>query len=371
MLHITRMRSFGVEVLVAVLASGVWLMPSCDAQECGRPLVVTRIVGGSEARDGAWPWQVDIQMGKAGHVCGGSVISRDWVLSAAHCFPELSMWSHPQQQVMRTPTRSRASGRIGQVRRAEGVRIAGISGVACVAPQRERTQTISPSDVSSYRLYMGRYQLNGANQFETSREVKRVVVAHGYSTPQKGRDVALVELSSPLTWTNQIQPVCLPNADFQFYAGTMCYVTGWGDTQEGVSLSGVGTLREVGVPIIDQDSCNSMYQIDASNADTVSILSDMICAGYQEGGKDSCQGDSGGPLVCSTGNGTWIQAGIVSFGLGCAQKNRPGVYARVSSFVGLIRSTVQDAQLLDHACNCAAHSLVVLSVALVAVMLGR
>lgn len=120
--------------------TGVWLMPSCDAQgnfilfslttecrlaflshsalwalwelrkgfiftwlyrlsesryprvdwsaECGRPLVVTRIVGGSEARDGAWPWQVDIQMGKAGHVCGGSVISRDWVLSAAHCFPE-------------------------------------------------------------------------------------------------------------------------------------------------------------------------------------------------------------------------------------------------------------------------------------------
>ncbi|KAF4093235.1 hypothetical protein AMELA_G00029900 [Ameiurus melas] len=307
---------FGVEMLVALLASGVWLVPPCDAQGCGRPPVVTRIVGGSEARDGAWPWQVDIQMGKAGHVCGGSVISSDWVLSAAHCFPD-------------------------------------------------------PSAVSSYRLYMGRYRLNGANRFETWREVKRVVVAHGYSTPQEGRDVALVELSSPLTWTNQIQPVCLPNADFQFHAGTMCYVTGWGDTQEGVSLSGVGTLREVGVPIIDRDSCDSMYQIDAPDTDTVSILSDMICAGYQEGGKDSCQGDSGGPLVCSTGNGTWIQAGVVSFGLGCAQKNRPGVYARVSSFVGLIRSTVQDARLLDHACNRAAPSLAVLSVALVAGMLGR
>lgn len=56
-----------------------------------------------------------------------------------------------------------------------------------------------------------------------------------------------------------------------------------------VSLTGVGTLREVGVPIIDQDSCNSMYQTDSSNVDTVSILSDMICAGYQDGGKDSCQ----------------------------------------------------------------------------------
>ncbi|KAG7334604.1 hypothetical protein KOW79_001200 [Hemibagrus wyckioides] len=310
------MMNFRTELVIAMLASGVFLIPTCDTQECGKPLVGARIVGGSEARDGAWPWQVDIQMETSGHVCGGSIISRDWVLSAAHCFPD-------------------------------------------------------PSDVSSYHLYMGRYQLDGTNQFETVREVKRVVVAQGYSAPQEGKDVALVELSSPLTWTVHIRPVCLPNTNFQFNDGTMCYVTGWGDTQEGVSLSGAGTLREVGVPIIDQETCNSMYQVNSYNSDTVSILSDMICAGYQEGGKDSCQGDSGGPLVCSIGNGTWIQAGVVSFGLGCAQKNRPGVYARVSSFVGFIRSTVPDAQLLDRACTRAAHSLMVLSVTLTAVMLGR
>lgn len=66
------------------------LIPTCvdSSAECGRPLVGTRIVGGGEARDGAWPWQVDIQMGTSGHVCGGSIISRDWVLSAAHCFPK-------------------------------------------------------------------------------------------------------------------------------------------------------------------------------------------------------------------------------------------------------------------------------------------
>ncbi|KAI5615020.1 serine protease 33-like, partial [Silurus asotus] len=285
--------------------------------ECGRPLVGTRIVGGSDARDGAWPWQVDIQMGDSGHICGGSIISKDWVLSAAHCFSE-------------------------------------------------------PLDLSSYLLYMGRYQLQGVNQFETSRAVRQVVIAQGYTAPQDGRDVALVELSSPLTWTSYIQPVCLPNTNFQFYSGTTCYVTGWGNTQEGVSLSGIGTLQEVEVPIIDQDSCNSMYQIDSDASNAVSILSDMICAGYQEGGKDSCQGDSGGPLVCSLENGTWIQAGVVSFGLGCAQRNRPGIYARVSSFARLISSTVPDAQLLDRACNIwAAHSLVVLSVALTAMMLAR
>ncbi|XP_060758292.1 serine protease 27 [Neoarius graeffei] len=316
MLHSLRMRSVVRKLLSAVLTCGVWLIPTCDAQECGRPFVETRIVGGSEAQNGAWPWQVDIQLGTSGHVCGGSVISRDWVLSAAHCFTD-------------------------------------------------------PSNVSSYRLYMGRYQLSGTNQFETLREVKRVVVAQGYTTPQEGRDVALVELSSPLTWTTHIQPVCLPDANFLFYGGTMCYVTGWGDTQVGVSLAGVGKLREVSVPIIDQETCNSMYQSSFHNVDTVYILSDMICAGYPEGGKDACQGDSGGPLVCSIGNDTWIQAGVVSFGLGCAQKNRPGVYARVSSFADLIRSTVPDVQLLDHACQRAAHGLVVLSVGLGVVMLGR
>ncbi|KAI7803892.1 putative serine protease 33-like [Triplophysa rosa] len=233
-------------------------------------------------------------MGTAGHICGGSIIARNWVLSAAHCF-------------------------------------------------------LNPSKVSSYRLNMGRHQLNGYSQFEMVSQVQRVVVPEGYSNPQEGRDLALVQLRSPLTWSDRIQPVCLPHAGLQFDSGTLCYVTGWGHTQEGVSLNGTGALREVQVPLIDRSSCQSMYKIQASDSERVNILSDMICAGYMEGGKDSCQGDSGGPLVCPAVNGTWIQVGVVSFGLGCAQRNRPGVYSKVSSFAGLIHSTVPEAQLLGHA----------------------
>uniref|UniRef100_A0A4W4FUK5 Peptidase S1 domain-containing protein n=1 Tax=Electrophorus electricus TaxID=8005 RepID=A0A4W4FUK5_ELEEL len=259
---------------------------------CGRPPLVNRIVGGSEAQEGAWPWQVDIQVESTGHVCGGSIISRRWVLSAAHCFPNKKY-------------------------------------------------------ILNSCLKCGLRQFNQ----NTLSRVRMVVIPEGYSNPQGGSDIALVQLSTPVTWSDRIQPVCLPSADLHFKSGTLCYVTGWGDIQEGVSISGTGTLRQVGVPIIDQASCSSMYQIHSSNSDPVVILPDMICAGYKEGGKDSCQGDSGGPLVCSVGNGTWIQAGIVSFGLGCAQRNRPGVYSKVSSFAGFIHSTVPGTQLMGQACG--------------------
>lgn len=162
-----------------------------------------------------------------------------------------------------------------------------------------------------------------------------------------------------------------------------------------VSLTGVGALREVEVPIIDQSSCQSMYQILSSDLVTVDVLSDMICAGYMKGGKDSCQvcyyyysafaltsyhvnnmiflfqGDSGGPLVCPVGNGTWIQAGVVSFGLGCAQKNRPGIYSRVSSFASLIRTTVPEAPFFGHACRSESQTTLVLGLSIALVIFWR
>ncbi|XP_056307349.1 serine protease 33 [Danio aesculapii] len=300
-------------LLLFLMATG---LSTCLAQVCGRPPLGKRIVGGVEASPGSWPWQVDIQMGSNGHVCGGSIIAKNWVLSAAHCFP-------------------------------------------------------NPSEVSAYTLYMGRHLLNGYNQFEKVSHVQRVVIPEGYSDPQGGRDVALVQLRSPVSWTDRIQPVCLPFAGFQFNSGTLCYVTGWGHKQEGVSLTGAAALREVEVPIIDQSSCQFMYQILSSDSATVDILSDMICAGYKEGGKDSCQGDSGGPLVCPVGNGTWIQAGVVSFGLGCAQKNRPGIYSRVSSFEKLIRTTVPEAYFLGHAWRSKSQMPLVIGLSLALVLIWR
>ncbi|XP_038591664.1 serine protease 33 [Micropterus salmoides] len=262
------------------------------AQECGRPpLLESRIVGGKDASNGAWPWQVDIQTSADGHICGGSIIAETWILSAAHCFP-------------------------------------------------------NPSDLSSYTVYAGRYQLNGVNRDQSVHGLSQVVIPSGFADPQTGKDLALAQLSSPVTWSDYIQPICLPASGNLFPDGMLCSVTGWGDIRDGVPLSGLGTLQEVQVPIISQSSCQEMYQTDPT--DQVDILDDMMCAGYQRGGKDSCQGDSGGPLVCQI-NGTWVQAGVVSFGLGCAQSNKPGVYVRLTSYTSFIRSTVLDIQLYGRA----------------------
>ncbi|KAM8729873.1 serine protease 27 [Acanthopagrus schlegelii] len=265
------------------------ILASYAQQFCGRPpLQENRIVGGVDAKDGSWPWQVDIQTDTDGHICGGSIITENWVLSAAHCFP-------------------------------------------------------NPSEVSSYIIYVGRYQLNGLNSHQSTYRVSRVVIPSGYTEPNRGKDLALVQLSSPVTWSDYVRPVCLPASGTLFQGGMQCYVTGWGDIRDDVPLQGAGTLQEVLVPIISQSSCQEMYRSDPM--EQVDILYDMICAGYQEGGKDSCQGDSGGPLVCQMANGTWVQAGVVSFGLGCAHRNKPGVYARLTSYSSFIGNTVPEIRL--------------------------
>lgn len=91
----------------------------------------------------------------------------------------------------------------------------------------------SPSDTSMYVIYAGRLLLNGWNPYETSHRINRVVVPYGYTDPQLGQDIALVELVTPVTYSDHVQPVCLPNADASFPGGMMCTITGWGDIRDG------------------------------------------------------------------------------------------------------------------------------------------
>ncbi|EFX80463.1 hypothetical protein DAPPUDRAFT_188210 [Daphnia pulex] len=134
----------------------------------------------------------------------------------------------------------------------------------------------------------------------------------------QANDIAIITLSSPVTYTSTISPVCLANSNDQF-ADQEATIIGWGTTSEGGSLPSV--LQQATVKVTANAQCKTSYS---------TLAASMLCAAAP--GKDTCQGDSGGPLLVRSAPGSqWTQAGIVSFGVGCARPEFPGVYTRVSS----------------------------------------
>ncbi|CAF4037989.1 unnamed protein product, partial [Rotaria magnacalcarata] len=111
--------------------------------------------------------------------------------------------------------------------------------------------------------------------------------------------------------------------------GKETWVVGWGTTQFGGKVS--PTLLQVSVPITNNQGCKQVLSAPAK----------QICAGYDQGGKDSCQGDSGGPLVVEIGQGIFELIGLVSFGIGCAKAMKPGVYTRVAGYIDWINDVLK------------------------------
>jgi len=176
-------------------------------------------------------------------------------------------------------------------------------------------------DVTANGIYVAIGRADLRSDDGETRTVDRIVVHPDYRRTGIP-DIALLRLSS----TSSQQPVGLVPANSQLASpGTIATVIGWGALQE----DGFGTtrLREAEVPIVTHASCDRSYGGTVDSAQE-------ICAGLPNGGSDACQGDSGGPLfVESNQRGQFLQAGVVSWGQGCAQPNFPGVYARVSTFI--------------------------------------
>lgn len=233
------------------------------------------IVGGADTDIALVPWQVSLQNGNGSHFCGGSIVAPTWIVTAAHC----------------------------------------VEGGAPARIVAGSTRLSQP----------------GAGQVV---QVLRAISAPGYVDASQGKDLALLELAAPLvlngTSVRAIRPVTSLDAQAGIDApGVTATVSGWGTLASGAQTL-PDTLQSVQVPIVSLADASADYGANLS--------ADQLAAGVRGiGGRDSCQGDSGGPLVVtSTVTGETKLAGVVSWGIGCADPNYPGMYARVSSFFAMI-----------------------------------
>ncbi|XP_062388550.1 chymotrypsin-like protease CTRL-1 [Sardina pilchardus] len=246
------------------------------ASECGLAPLNTRIVGGADAAAGSWPWQASLHL-NGRHICGGTLLNSQWVMTAAHCVGTLTL--------------------------------------------------------SSWRVYLGRQVQSGSNANEVSVSITRIITHPQYNNSLFNNDVALMQLSSSVTFTDYIRPVCLANGSSTFHSATTCWATGWGNINSDVSLPAPQSLQEVEVPVVGNRQCTCQFSAGTNGV----ITSQMVCAGSS--GRGVCQGDSGGPLQCKQGS-QWIQAGLSSFGVPCATGRFPEVFARVSEFQQWITDNV-------------------------------
>jgi len=271
--------------LSLVLCASCFILSANARTECGIPNgSETYVVGGSEAGVLEFPWQISLRVrdnatGMYSHICGGSIISDQWIVTAAHC-------------VMSGP----------------------------------------------YILVTGEHDEKKKNPYKEVHRISKIITHPRWNFNTIDYDMALIKLQTPLDLSGRqshLAPVCLPHIGDSF-SGQTCMATGWGLNRHREDfLPDIRStiLHKVPLVVSSQASCSANYR-------GVNIITNnMMCAG-QYGGYGVCNGDSGGPLQCMT-NGRYYLAGLSSYVVRCGSSQHPSVFARVAAFTSWMQLTMR------------------------------
>ncbi|XP_015172120.1 PREDICTED: serine proteinase stubble [Polistes dominula] len=241
-----------------------------------------RVVGGEDADANEWCWQVALINSLNQYLCGGALIGTQWVLTAAHCVTNI-------------------------VRSGDAIYV-----------------RVGDHDLT--RKY-------GSPGAQTLR-VATTYIHHNHNSQTLDNDIALLKLYGQAELKDGVCLVCLPARGVSHTAGKRCTVTGYGYMGEAGPIP--LRVREAEIPIVSDAEC--IRKVNAVTEKIFILPASSFCAGGEQG-NDACQGDGGGPLVCQD-DGFYELAGLVSWGFGCGRLDVPGVYVKVSAFIGWINQII-------------------------------
>lgn len=281
-------------VLVAMIA-----LHTGRAAEAQQPGAQPRIVNGQPAPPGAWPSAAALVLAfvpsaVAGQFCGGNQIAPGWILTAAHCVDFL-----------------------------------GNPALLDVVVGKNDLRTVTAAD----RI-----------------RARRIVIHPNWDPETFQWDFALVQLSRPSGQPSM--PVISPRDYLLTLPGMPAVIIGYGVTIPRAAVRTIPTTRIAGSPvllqatvrIISETECGGLQSYGQFGPNEIDPVS-MLCAAAP--GTDTCQGDSGGPLIVFSPGAGYVQAGVTSFGIGCARAQFPGVYARVSAALDFIFTTISVCSVFD------------------------